>query len=75
MDYQTKECCATCARCFKAKKSDYSQEGFKDSDMKGYICMCLADEGIATWIVGCGQNGKCEEYLPKGEFRIAWVKK
>lgn len=68
------ECCTTCARCFKAEKSDYSNGGCKDSDMEGYICMCFADEDIAVWMVGTSQNEQCEMYIPKGEYRLTWTK-
>lgn len=74
MSNENKECCTTCARYFKGKKSDYSKGGCKDSDMDGFICMCFADEDIAVWMTGIGQNEQCEMYTPKGEYKLTWKK-
>ena len=60
------ECCATCSRCLKLEKFDYSHGGCKHTDMEGYACTVFMREGTIAWMIGIDQNtGMCEAYSPK----------
>jgi hypothetical protein len=60
-----KECCSTCANNCRIRKSDYSQEGCRHSDVEGYACLVCADEGVVFWMIGNDPNsGLCEGYTP-----------
>lgn len=59
------ENCATCRRCYRLEKLDYSN-GCEHTTMDGYVCMAFADEGLAFWMVGEDiDSGMCECYEPK----------
>ena len=60
------ENCATCRRCYRLEKLDYSKDGCEHTTMDGYVCMAFADEGLACWMVGEDMDsGMCECYEPK----------
>ena len=66
-----KECCNTCARQYKAHKTDFTKLRITepiDSEIDGYICMAFADERIAVLIVGNDPDSAfCEVYTPRAE--------
>lgn len=53
--------CTTCRYRFALTKFDYSHGGCEDTKMDGFICMALAAEGEAVWMVG-DDHGFCECY-------------
>ena len=61
-----KECCRTCKHRLDGVKSDYTLLGSEidiDSDMDGFICLGLAYEGVAHWMLGVDEDeGFCEMY-------------
>jgi len=61
------ESCINCKLRYELKKSDYSQGGCIHSNMPGFICMAFADEGIAEWMYGLDNDGKCECFMPKNK--------
>lgn len=60
------ECCKTCKYHLDGVKSDHTLLGTDapiDSDMDGFICLGLAYEGIAFWMLGVDEDkGFCEVY-------------
>ena len=60
------ECCRTCKCRLDGVKSDHTLLGSGidiDSDMDGFICLALACEGIAYWMLGVDEeSGICEMY-------------
>lgn len=60
------ECCATCKLRLRIEKLDYSNRGCEHTWPEGYICLALANEGIAAWMVGHpAERGMCECYYSK----------
>ena len=47
-----KECCSNCRSFLNLEKLDYSRGGCEHTRMEGFICIAVADEGIADWMVG-----------------------
>ena len=61
-------CCANCRHKYSVEKLDYSHGGCEHTKLEGFICMGLAYEGWAYWMVGEDpEYGMCEEYDPKEE--------
>lgn len=60
------KCCGTCNRRLNGVKSDHTLLGSGieiDSDMDGFICLALAAEGVAFWMLGVDEeSGMCEMY-------------
>ena len=69
--HQKSACCRTCEYRLDGVKSDHTLLGSVidfDSDMDGFICLALAYEGVAYWMLGVDEeNGICEMY--KGRSR------
>lgn len=61
------ESCKTCRHRLRLIKYDYFNGGCIHKDITdGFICMCVANEGVAIWMVGAdGNTGFCECYEPK----------
>lgn len=60
-----KACCKNCGRRLSGIKTDYTKLGKEDIDspMDGFICLALAYEGVAHWMLGTDEdNGMCEMY-------------
>lgn len=59
-------CCRTCKLRLDGVKSDHTLLGSGidiDSDMDGFICLALAYEGVAYWMLGVDEDiGMCEMY-------------
>ena len=59
-------CCRTCEYRLDGVKSDHTLLGSVidiDSDMDGFICLALAYEGVAHWMLGVDEDkGICEMY-------------
>lgn len=57
--------CHNCKYRLKPKKLDY-RRGCKHTDMKGFICLAFANEGIANWMLGLDDDdSKCECWVRK----------
>lgn len=60
-----KECCTTCRNMLKLQKLDYTNGGCKHTDMDGFACIALFQEGYVDWMVGLDIDiGMCECYEP-----------
>lgn len=61
-----KKCCRNCRNRLDGIKSDCTLLGSGidiDSDMDGFICLALAYEGVAYWMLGVDEDkGMCEMY-------------
>ena len=61
-----KECCRNCQNRLDGVKSDHTLLGSGkdiDSNMDGFICLALAYEGVAHWMLGVDEeSGICEMY-------------
>lgn len=66
-----KECCRNCRNRLDGIKSDHTLLGTDvpiDSDMDGFICLALAYEGVAHWMLGVDEDkGMCEMYKEREE--------
>ena len=64
-------CCRTCKFRIDGVKSDHTLLGSGidiDSDMDGFICLGLAYEGVAFWMLGVDEDkGMCEMYKERSE--------
>ena len=62
------ECCNNCKRKLKGVKTDFSKldtNELMDAPMEGFICLALAYEGVAHWMVNLDEEkGFCEMYAP-----------
>ena len=57
------ESCATCRHRYRLEQWDYSGKGCKHTDMDGYVCMALANEGVAAWMSGISaKESMCEAW-------------
>ena len=65
-DKMVKECCATCAKRLRIVCYDYRYHGCTHVSLGGYVCLAMANEGMAVWMLGANETYGCEEYLPKG---------
>ena len=53
--------CHNCQYRLKLEKLDYRGRGCKHTDMEGFICLALAGEGVASWMLGLDHDdSKCE---------------
>ena len=68
------ECCANCSKRLALEKLDYSQGGCKHTKIKdGFICLALANEGVASYMIGIDENtGQCEEYKESTKPPVVW---
>lgn len=64
-------CCRTCESHLDGVKSDHTLLGSGidiDSDMDGFICLALAYEGVAYWMLGVDEErGICEMYKERSK--------
>ena len=62
------ECCSNCRKRLHGIKTDFGKLGTNqdiDTPMEGYICLALAFEGVAYWMVNHDESkGMCEMYSP-----------
>lgn len=67
-------CCRTCKSHLDGVKSDHTLLGSGidiDSDMDGFICLALAYESVAYWMLGVDEErGICEMYEERSK---RWV--
>ena len=60
------ECCATCAKRYKLRISNYHERGCRTVDADGFVCMAFASCGYATWMNGISpESGRCECWTEK----------
>lgn len=60
--------CHNCKYRLKPRLFDYRGKGCKHKEMKGFICLSFAHEGVATWMVGLDDDdSKCECWERKGD--------
>ena len=58
--------CHNCNYRLKPKLFDYRGKGCKHKDMKGFVCLAFANEGIATLMVWLDDDdSKCECWVRK----------
>lgn len=65
-----KECCANCKYKLSGIKFDFAKVGESkwQTFMDGFICVALASEGDAVWMLGLDQDSEiCEMYTPRSE--------
>ena len=61
-----KECCMNCKNRYDIERLDYSGKGCVHTQPEGFICMGLACDGQASWMVGINENDEqCEMFSPK----------
>lgn len=53
--------CSTCKYRYRLEKLDYTGKGCQHSNPDGFICMAMADEGVANWMVGNSTICECYE--------------
>lgn len=57
------ECCQNCKHMLTIERLDYTEGGCKHSIESGFVCLVVADEGVAYHMVGVSMvEGICEMY-------------
>ena len=57
--------CHNCKYRLELHKLTYKR-GCKHEKMEGFVCLAMADEGIANWMVGLdADDSKCEVWVRK----------
>ena len=60
--------CYNCRFRLELEKWDYRGKGCEHTQMDGFVCLAMADEGVANWMVGLDKdNGKCECWMKREE--------
>lgn len=66
-DLTTKEpepCCLNCANRKRLEKLDYTDDGCKHTNMRGFACIAFSNEGEIDWMIGTN-HGMCERWIEK----------